>query len=408
MRHGLDRGTGRAATVAALVTLALVGCSSGGDDDGGGVPVAATPTAPVTGTPLGTGTPSATGTGAPAGGGVTLGGGALGTIAGNAQPLDDDGTAEIEGVGTPIPNPFGAAGGGGGQPLGGATGAGPGTAGPGTGGGLPFGGGVDVVDDQPTPTPVGGAVLERLQNGFAGEDLTDVWICSAPQVPDVQAVGYVFARDFGALLLAPADGGDPVSAVASVAESPAGTVVNTYQDGGPVETMTDFAFSGTGAFSADSTLVGTLGCQRFFVAGAGTGGGPATGGPPGGTIGGGPVAGGPGVGGGQAVSASLQNDLTADGRPATVWACRGPQASAETVGYGFYAGGSGLYVAQNAGQTPQGGEYQYVESAPGTIQLTYGNGFAETLSGFVFSSATQFDMTSSDEGPLSCGPADLG
>ena len=108
------------------------------------------------------------------------------------------------------------------------------------------------------------------------------------------------------------------------------------------------------------------------------------------------------------MSASLQNDVTADGQPATIWACRGPQAGGEDVLYGFYAGGSGLYVALNTGQDPQVGEYQYVESAPGTIQLTYGNGFAETLDGFVFASATQFDMTSTSDGPLSCTQADVG
>ena len=268
-------------------------------------------------------------------------------------------------------------------------------------GGLPFGGGVDVAEDEPDPTPVGGAVLERLQNGVVNDNLTDLWICSAPEIADVQGVAYAFLQNAGALVLVP-NQGEPVLAAFASAETGGDTITNTYQDIDAVETMSGFAFSGTEAFSADSTLVGAIACERFFVDDGGTGGSTTDGG-----IVGGGTTGGDTTSGAQSVSASLENELTADGQPATIWACQGPQAGGDNVLYGFFDG-SGLYVALREGQEAGVSPFLYVESSPGTLDLVYdSNSFEETLSGFVFTSATQFDMTSTSDGPLSCTLADV-
>ena len=393
MKRRFDPRTARGLTTVAVLALVLAGCSDGGDGDGDASDVP------------------------PLGGG---GGGGDAEVADNPSDDEPAGLAGLTGAGQPAdgtvaPNPFQT--GGGTRPAadddeddGGFEGddddlddddddpgdddGGPAPTGGGGGNlGNPFGGGgtADLDDDDEPAAPVGGAVLGRVQNGFDGEDLEDLWLCEAPQVDGVQAVGYVFIENQGVLVVAPDDGGDVGIVTFSVSESTPGTLVNTYVEVDVVESMTDFRFAGEDEFSARSDLLGSVGCQRFFNDESGGGGG-----------GGGDDR----PGDGSAVAGRLQNDLTAGGQLATAWLCQGPQASADALLYAFIDG-QGVFAALTQGQDPSIQQFAYAENSPGTLELAYENGDAERLDGFAFASAGEYSMTSSFDGPLTCQLAEV-
>ena len=352
MKRRVNRSAARATSAAAVLALVLAGCSSGGD--GGDSP------APV---PVDT-----AGVGTDTGGTTPVGGGQL---AGSANPAEDDAT------GVAADNPFQT--GAGARPTEDPpdTTGGPGLAGPGASN--PFAGG-DPEDDP--VTPAGGAVLDRLQNTLVGEELMDAWFCAAPQLAasDIAGVAYVFLQGQGALVVFPEQGEAGFLEFTSV-ENSAGTVSNTYAELEAVESMTNFSFAGSDAFTATSDLTGQIECQRFLLDDESGG----TEGPddP-----------------GQSVEPLLQNGVD-EGGLLDGWACQGPQASAEVVVYAF-VGGQGLFGAFNEGQDPVVLPFDYVETSPGTLELTYEDGFEEIMDDFAFASEAAFSATSSSDGPLSC------
>ena len=238
----------------------------------------------------------------------------------------------------------------------------------------PFVSGTDAGDDE--TDELAEPVLDTLQNGFAGAEDFDLWLCGAPEIPEVVAIGYVFVGARGTLVLVPADGSDPLSFGFETSEQEPGTLVNAYADVGVSETLADFRFDGADAFAASSDVFGPIGCDRFVVGGETRG--PA-----------------------EPVSALVQNTVDATGTLSDAWICRGPQLGDDALAYVF-VDARGFFVA--LGGTGQGDPlaFTWTESSPGTLALVYAGGAEETLDGVAFDGADAFDATSSFDGALSC------
>lgn len=245
-----------------------------------------------------------------------------------------------------------------------------------------FGGGDPLVPEDDDPVSISGEpVLDRLQNDFVSENEFDVWVCATPQVAELEAVGYLYVGSQGATVLVPTTG-EAQSSGFTASEFSAGTVVNQYDaEVGVTETITNFAFSGSERFEATSDLFGDIGCERFFVDETTSSGG-STGTP---------------------VAARIENSLSAAGELNDIWACQGPRLQVVDANLYAFLGAQGVFASFIQGQDISDPVvFEYTESPPGTLLISYQNGDQETLGGITFTSDTAFDTTSSFDGPLSC------
>ena len=367
----------RAAFAAGALALALGACSDGGDGNDPGVPGPADD--PVAG-PAGTG--------------------AFAAADGSADAVTDGALADPFAAPDAAANPDSASGGragdadqttddgAGDDPFGGPDGDAPGgdgtTAAPG-----PVEDDVEAADVPPAnPFVVGqtdeggdaqasGPVLDDLQNRFVDAENFDLWLCEVPDAPEIAAVGYLFVDSDGALVIVPEDGSETATFGFTASEQSPGTLVNAYAEAGISETLDGFVFGGEDAFVADSDVFGALGCERFTVDGES-------------------------VDDEEPVAPLVTNAIDGTGTLSDLWVCRGPQVQADGLVYVFLDGGQGVFATIEGEAEPEPIGFEWVESAPGTLDLVYEGGVEERLEGFAFDGELRFDATSSYEGALSC------